>query len=72
MSVTKSSRSDALIKTQDKYEKRRSDRPRLPGTRLNYEEEDVWNEALELHGGTGKETIMYALKLLIKEYYKPK
>lgn len=65
--MTTSSRSEALIKTQDKYEKTRKDKVRLPGSRLNDDEAEVLNIAVSLHGGSGKDTILDALKLLIKK-----
>jgi hypothetical protein len=64
--VTQSKRSEALIKAQEKYDDSRKEKVRLPGTRLNNDEAKILKDAVELHGGSGKDTIIEALKSFIK------
>lgn len=64
--MTKSNRSEALIKAQEKYDVKRVKQERLPGTRLNDEDAAIVKKAIKLHGGSGKDTIIEALKLFIK------
>ncbi|MCU7799651.1 MAG: hypothetical protein KZQ70_05780 [gamma proteobacterium symbiont of Lucinoma myriamae] len=67
-SVTESKRSKALIQAQGFYDEKRKNKVRLPGTRLNDDDAEILKDAIELHGRTGKDTIMDALKLYIKKY----
>ncbi len=58
--------SESQKNAHKKYDMKRAKQIRLPGTRLNDDEAAILKEAIKLHGGTGKETIVNALELFIK------
>lgn len=57
-------RSRALIRAQEKYDKKRAGRPRLPATYLSEQEDKIFQKALKITGKNKKDTIVDGLSLI--------